>query len=313
MSNNEILDEYARYKYVVENIKDVIWELDTNLVFTFVSSTVKGLAGYDAEQIVGRYLLDFLTYESRNFILDQLKSKKGKRTSGIINDSPLYDVEFICIDGRTIWCEVCVKPIFKDNNLICYIGTTRDISEKKMYEKKLQEMLERQKRINEQLEDMVTFDMLTGAYSRRKFEYFIGQEIEKAERYGNPFSISIFDVDNFKQINDVNGHNKGDRVLQDITALIKHLLRKTDKLFRWGGDEFIVFFPDVNLKNALKITNKIRETIQSYEFDIEDKNVSVSLGVGTYVPSETPDQFVTRVDKALLRAKNNGKNLVEQG
>ena len=90
-----------------------------------------------------------------------------------MNDSSLYDVEFVCADGQTIWCEVCVKPIFRDNDLICYVGTTRDISEKKMSENKLREMLEGQKRINEQLEDMVSFDMLTGAYSRRKFEYYI--------------------------------------------------------------------------------------------------------------------------------------------
>lgn len=307
MSDKQILDEYARYKYVVENIKDVIWELDTNAVFTFISPTVKGLTGYEPEQMIGRRMPDFLTDKSRKYVLDRIEER---RRNGIKGDSPLYDVEFVCKDGHTVWCEVCVKAIFKEGTLICYIGTTRDISEKKMYEKKLHDMLEEQKRINVQLENMATFDMLTGAYNRRRFEYFVGCETEKAVKFGTAFSISIFDIDDFKQINDLYGHNKGDRILRDIAALIKQTLRAADRLFRWGGDEFIVLFPDTCLKNALVAANKIKDTVHANTFDIEGKKVSVSLGVGSYDPVENMEQLVARVDKALLQAKNNGKNTV---
>jgi diguanylate cyclase (GGDEF)-like protein/PAS domain S-box-containing protein len=310
LSNAELLNEFVRYKYVVDNIKEVIWEVDTDAVFAFISPTIKGMTGYEVEQMIGRSILEFLTEDSRRFLMHDLDKPERKK---ITTPPPLYDIEFICKDGRTIWCEVSVKPVFQDGALVCYVGTSRDISEKKLYEKKLHEMLEAQMQINKQLEDMLTYDMLTGAYNRRKFEYFVHQEIEKAERYENPFSITIFDVDNFKQINDVSGHNNGDRVLQEIAAIIKHTLRDSDKLFRWGGDEFIVLLPDVNLKNAFKVANKIRKAIDSYAFDIEGKCVSLSLGVGTYDTNETLDQFIARVDKALLKAKNNGKNLVEQG
>ncbi len=312
MDNTEFMDEYARYKYVVDNIKDVIWEVDTNAVFTFISPTIKGMAGYDAKEMIGRCMLDFFTEDSCQFMLSELNKPANEKATANSNSSYLYDVEFVCKDGHTIWCQVSVKPIFKDNNLICYIGTSRDISEKKMYENKLQEMLENQKQINEKLEDMVTFDILTGAYNRRKFDHFIDQEMEKAEKYGSPFSISMFDIDNFKQINDVNGHDKGDLVLQDITTLIKLTLRATDKLFRWGGDEFIVLFPDIDLKGAYKVTQRIRNTIQTYKFNIEGKSATISLGVGAFALHETSDQLITRVDKALLRAKANGKNTVEQ-
>ncbi len=312
MSNNQILDEYARYKYVMENIKDVIWEVDPTASFTFISPSIKWMVGYEADQMIGHCILEFLTADSRKYLSEQLNKPLDETAKNNINRSYLYDVEFICKDGSTIWCEVSVKPVYKDESLICYIGISRDCSEKKMYEKKLHEMIEGQKHINEKLEDMVTFDMLTGAYNRRKFEHFIGLEIEKAEYYGNPFSINIFDIDNFKQINDINGHNKGDLVLQDITAVIKRTIRATDKLFRWGGDEFIVLFPDVNLQNALKVSNKIRDAIGAYAFDIDGKRVSLSMGIGEYTPNENPDQFVKRVDEALLRAKSNGKNTIEQ-
>ncbi|MEA4813544.1 MAG: sensor domain-containing diguanylate cyclase [Oscillospiraceae bacterium] len=304
-----ILDEYSRYKYVVENIKDVIWELDTNMIFTFISPTVKGMTGYNDCEIIGRCMLDFLTDKSKKLIMDQVKKRRDIGSKG---DSPLYDVKFVCKDGHKIWCEVCVKPIFKDETLICYIGTSRDISEKKMYEQKLKEMITQQKRTNKQLENLATFDMLTGTYNRRKFEYFVNCEVEKVERYGTTFSISMFDIDNFKQINDVNGHDKGDIVLHDIASLIKRTIRATDLLFRWGGDEFIVLFPDLSLENALVVANKIRETVYSYKFGIEVEAVTISLGIGTYNLGENMDQFVSRVDKALLRAKKNGKNTIEQ-
>lgn len=311
MKDEKIMDEYARYRYVVENIKDVIWEVDTRAVFTFISPTIEKMVGYEAGEMIGRCILEFLTDDSRSLIQSELGNVSNQEITANRDRSYLYDVEFICKDGHVVWGEVSVKPVYKENELAGYIGVSRDISEKKMYEKKLQEMLESQRRSNRQLEDMVTFDMLTGAYSRRKFEYFITQEIEKAEKHGIPFSISIFDIDNFKQINDMNGHSKGDRVLQGISALIQHMLRKTDRLFRWGGDEFIVLFPEIDLESACKVAERIRETVQLHNFDIESGCATLSMGVGAYDMHETPEQFVARVDQVLLRAKSNGRNTVE--
>lgn len=313
MKNEEILDESTRLKYILENMKDVIWEVDANAVFTYISPTIKRMVGYEAKEMIGQCILDFLTVDSRNYLVGLLNDTENKAGNADIYHSTLYDVEFVCKDGNTIWCEVNVKPIYKDNTLICYIGISRDISEKKVYEKKLQEMLEMQKQINSQLENFAAYDLLTGAYNRRKFENFLKQEIEKTSKDEGQFSIGMFDIDNFKRINDMNGHNKGDRVLQDITALIKKMLRPTDKLFRWGGDEFIILFPDAKLNEALTSTNLMREAISCNEFDIEGKTVSVSFGVGAYERYETSDHFVNRVDKALLRAKQNGKNVIEQG
>jgi len=311
MNAKESLDEYARYKFVVENIEDVLWEANAGAVFTFLSPAVREMTGYDAAQMLGRSALEFLAEDSKRYIQEQLHKSAGHEAAGQFGRSFLYDMEFIRADGSTIWCEVSVKPVYRDNSLVCYIGTARDVSERKMVEKKLQEMLEGQMRISAQLEDMATFDMLTGAYNRRKFKYFIEREIDKAEKYGTPFSIGMLDIDNFKQVNDVSGHNKGDHVLKDIVALIKNTLRATDRLFRWGGDEFIILFPDLNTENAMKVANRIRERIQANIFDTEGKGITVSLGIGAYEAKETADQFVARVDKALLNAKNKGKNLAE--
>lgn len=303
---NDAFDEFTRYKYVIENIKDIIWESDSNLVFTYMSPTIKGMLGYDASDMIGRSLFEFLAAESKLHIREQWSQAVPKRVDGSFKSTVLYDLGLVCKDGNTIWCEVCVKPVFNDTGFTGYIGTTRDVSEKKGY-------LEKLKQKNEQLEDLVSLDILTGAFNRRKFEYLIGLEIDKKEKYDSPFSIIMFDIDEFKNINDFNGHKKGDQVLQDITTIIKHSLRATDKLFRWGGDEFIILLPEVTLQFAYKVAHKVREAIEAYDLDIHSQKATVSLGVGEYALHETQDHFVNRVDKALLMAKFNGKNKVEQG
>ena len=311
MNQREILDELARYKYVMENIKDVIWEVDTQLVFTFLSPTIKAMTGHEVDEMLGKCIIRFLTPESQRYIQEQLSSNIFKNMNGERKSHILYDVEFICKHGDTIWCEVSVKPIYNNDEVIGYIGTTRDISEKKLYENRLKNILEEQQNKNELLENIVTFDMLTGAYNRRKFDYYITQEINNKVKYGYPFSIIMFDIDNFKKINDCYGHKKGDSVLQDMTAFIKNSIRSTDKLFRWGGDEFIILLPSTPLKDTYKIANKIRKTVMAFTFDVDEK-VTISLGVGEHILNETIDQIVNRVDNALLKAKYNGRNNVEQ-
>lgn len=314
MSKDAINDseEYARYKYVIENIKDIIWEMDSRLAFTFVSPTVFSMTGYTVEEMVGKTILDFLTIESKKNIAEQWKDKVQERVNGDYG-TVLYDVNLVCKDGRTIWCEVSVKPVFKGKEFIGYIGSTRDISEKKIYQNQLNRFLEELTDKNKKLEDLAALDMLTGALNRRKFDYFVNLEVEKKEKYGSPFSIIMFDIDKFKGINDQYGHKKGDKILKDITTLIKYTLRVTDKLFRWGGDEFIILLPELALRNALKVADKVRQIIQSYDFEIGNDALTVSLGVGEYSLHENTDQFVTRVDTALLKAKSSGRNKAELG
>lgn len=305
-------EEDNRYKFVLENIKDVVWEMDENLVFTFVSQANKAMCGYEIEDMLGRSILDYLMPDSKQYIYNQWNDMMQNKANSRLKRPVLYDVEFICKDGSMLWCEVCVKSISKKDGVQSYIGTTRDISEKKMLDHKLKEYLAELEQKNMQLEKLANLDMLTGAYNRRRYDDFVSTEIEKNEIYGSPFSVIMFDIDNFKEINDTIGHKKGDSILQEITSLILRTLRATDKLFRWGGDEFVILLPELDLRNAMKVAVKVREAVEAYDFAIGDKKITLSLGVGSYVLNEKPDQFVNRVDNALLKAKINGKNKVEQ-
>jgi len=307
----ENFEEYNRYKYAMENIHDIVWELDRNLNFVFVSPNSKELSGYKTDEMIGRNMLDFLIEESKKYISASMKENFEARISGALKRPFLYDVQFMNKDGTTMWFEVSAKPLFKEEQFVGYIGTSRDISDKKAHEKEMKKYIEELEHTNRKLDKLATFDMLTGVYNRRKFEQDVTLAADKNEKYGSPFSIIMFDMDGFKQINDQYGHKMGDVILQEIAAVVKRVLRETDKLFRWGGDEFIILLQETSIKNAFKAAEKLRKTIEVYEFETESDNLTISLGVGEYMQGDSIDQFLSYVDNALLKAKANGKNRVE--
>lgn len=307
----ENFEEYNRYKHAIENIHDIVWELDMTLTFVFVSPNSKELSGYEADEMIGRNILDFLCKESKEYIRDSFKEHIEERISGKLKRPFLYDVQFMNKDGTYRWLEVSAKPLYKEEQFVGYIGTSRDISDKKAHEKEMKKYIEELEHTNRKLDKLATFDMLTGVYNRRKFEQDVTLAADKNEKYGSPFSIIMFDMDGFKQINDQYGHKMGDVILQEITAVVKRVLRETDRLFRWGGDEFIILLQETSIKNAFKVAEKVRKTIEAYEFEAENDHLTISLGVGEYLQGDSIDQFLSYVDNALLKAKANGKNRVE--
>ena len=303
--------EYNRYKYAIENIHDIVWELDTNLDFTFVSPNTKELSGYEPEEMLGRSMLSFLNQESRDYVTESMKKYHDRRADGSLKKPFLYEVQFMSKAGKLIWFEVSVKPVFKGDVFIGYIGTSRDISEKKAHEAEVKRYIEELEQTNRRLDKLATFDMLTGVYNRRRFDMDIVTAAEKKEKYDSPFSIIMFDIDFFKQINDRFGHKMGDVILQEMASTVKRALRESDRLFRWGGDEFVILLPETTLKNAYKAAEKVRKTIEAYDFEIENTRITISVGVGEYTRESGIDQFLSGVDNALLKAKAGGKNRVE--
>ncbi len=236
MENNQTMKshQFYRYKYIIENIKDVIWEMTTDFVFTFVSPNAKDMTGYEAEELMRRKMPDFLVEESRNYFFNQSIPRVKKRINGDTEEIILYDVQFLCKSGSIKWLEVSAKPMFEEGNFIGYIGTTRDITEKKEYESQLKKYIDELKTMNTKLEEMATLDVLTGAFNRRKFNDDLSSVIKDKEKYGFSFSLIFFDIDYFKTINDRYGHKTGDLILQRISELVLMNIRTTDRLFRWG-------------------------------------------------------------------------------
>ena len=161
------------------------------------------------------------------------------------------------------------------------------------------------------LEEKASVDFLTKLYNRRKFNSFLEYEISKANRYKEQqLSILLVDIDYFKNVNDFHGHLVGDNILQEVSKILTICSRDTDIVARWGGEEFILMLPQTNVEQAFLVAQKLRVTIEKHKFD-EVKHITCSIGVTQFQRNEDKDTLFKRVDSALYKAKNAGRNRVE--
>ncbi|MEX0978431.1 MAG: GGDEF domain-containing protein [Pirellulales bacterium] len=147
-------------------------------------------------------------------------------------------------------------------------------------------------------------DPLTGVANRRAFDDSLSQMLAAHENDELPLSIAMLDLDHFKKVNDEQGHLTGDRVLQDLTQLLKALLREGDVLARYGGEEFVILMPHTPLRTASNLAERARARIE------EKLPTTISIGVAATIPNESATSFISRADAALYTAKREGRNCV---
>lgn len=150
-------------------------------------------------------------------------------------------------------------------------------------------------------------DSLTRAFNRRQMETLVHDEVERAQRYHQPMSLIILDIDYFKAVNDNYGHPMGDKVLRQVSDLLASSLRQSDSLGRWGGEEFLILLPQIHLGAAASVAEKLRLAIGSADFGIASP-VTISLGVAELTPDESAGDWIKRADQALYLAKERGRN-----
>jgi diguanylate cyclase (GGDEF)-like protein/hemerythrin-like metal-binding protein len=160
------------------------------------------------------------------------------------------------------------------------------------------------------LEQMASTDMLTGAWNRRHFEEAVEGEIHRSSRYGHPLSLLFLDIDHFKRINDTFGHAAGDQVLREMASCIRGAIRLSDSLARWGGEEFLVLMPNTGLSSATALAERVRSHLAGHTFTGVGQ-VTASLGVAEYLPANSLHEWLDRADRAMYRAKGEGRNRVE--
>ncbi|MFK5894561.1 MAG: diguanylate cyclase [Pseudomonadota bacterium] len=163
------------------------------------------------------------------------------------------------------------------------------------------------KKLNQQLKKTSITDPLTKIYNRRFIDSSIQSAFDLAKRYQTPFSIILLDIDDFKQVNDAYGHVNGDIVLQKIAEILLLYSRKNDVVGRWGGEEFLILCSLSESEGAIKMAEKLRKKIVQEVFDF-DLSITASFGITEYRSDDNNDTIITRVDKALYQAKNEGKN-----
>lgn len=162
--------------------------------------------------------------------------------------------------------------------------------------------------ILDQLRSEATRDPLTGLGNRRMYREQLAIELSRAARYSTTFVVGVFDLDNFKQVNDAFGHACGDRILKQTAQIMLRSIRKTDLVTRWGGEEFVVLMPQTSLQGGWEVAERIRRTL---EVELADQHVTVSGGLAGYPADGTEESSLfAHADRALYRAKAEGKNRV---
>lgn len=158
---------------------------------------------------------------------------------------------------------------------------------------------------NRELALQARTDRLTGAGNRRSLDARLSQELQRCDRYGSPLSLIYLDLDKFKTLNDTLGHSAGDMVLVDFASTMQQGIRKSDELFRWGGDEFIVLCPEINQDEAIALGQKVARMIHNLQL-FQQHSLGLSLGLASYRRGEGAANFLRRADKLLYRAKSLG-------
>ena len=154
-------------------------------------------------------------------------------------------------------------------------------------------------------------DELTGLSNRRYFDNCFDKEFLRAQRYKNKLTIVIFDIDNFKDINDTYGHQCGDYVLKQIASAALHTFRKTDTIYRFGGEEFVVILTETDDKHAIIPLERFRKTVETLGITYQNAEVDVTVSIGACEYNneiKTSQDYLQFADAALYEAKNSGKN-----
>lgn len=199
-------------------------------------------------------------------------------------------------DGTFFHDEKIISPIRNNNGDIRYfVSTSRDITDRITLE--------------QELKQLAIKDALTGVYNRYKINSKTENEIKRANRYGEPFGLIMFDIDHFKMVNDTYGHDIGDYVLQEICRIVLKSIRETDSFGRWGGEEFMLLLPYTSQSKLKEIAEKLCKTIETHSFETVQK-ITISAGATIYKQGEDIKELIKRVDIALYKAKSHGRNQV---
>ena len=288
-----IQDKEERFKSVISSIDDLVFALDKNGIFIdYYQPYDKDDLYLKPKDFLGKSFKDILPKNIIILFEDAIKSAK------ITEAVQEFDYSLI-INDKKMWFNVKIS-ILKNSN-----GDFDGISA-------VSRNITRRKSLEEKLKKAAHTDLLTGLYNRRGFYDKFKTEMSRFKRNHKLFSIIMGDIDFFKKINEIYGHECGVYVIKRISEIIKSSLREQDIVGRWGGEEFIILLPETELEGGKISAEKICKKIYSNTFSYKKNNfkATMSFGVSIYNDIMSMEEICNKTDKCLLKAKKTGRNRV---
>lgn len=303
------------FRMLTENAVDVVWRLDSEYHFTYISPADEKRRGYRADEVLGHHVFEMFDEEG----IESIKKAALQRHEAQQQGKQLADVTFEarhrCKNGRWIWGEIRYNPEFDFcGNVIGFYGISREITERKQ--------------MQEHVCQLAFYDPLTALPNRHLFNERLSQAMAISKRKGSYGALMFLDLDNFKPINDTHGHTAGDLLLVEVAKRLKGCVRETDTIARFGGDEFIVVLSELNTdqaqsaKQAQAVAEKIRNSLaETYRLSINydgkvstyiEHSCTVSIGIALFRGQEMSlDELLKRADSSMYKAKENGRNAIK--
>jgi diguanylate cyclase (GGDEF)-like protein/PAS domain S-box-containing protein len=286
-ASQQLAASEEHFRLLAENSNDVVCRIADDGCFLWISPSLTTTLGWHPDEWIGRQAGELLLPSGADSPNPYSSSSNRTRE------------QVLARDGSIHWVESLSNPYRNAQGQP--VGRVLSFR-----------LIDQQVAAEQQLQQLATTDPLTGVANRRQLESQIRQAVVRADRYAEPLSLILADVDHFKAINDGHGHQTGDQVLIAFCRRIRQQLRCSDVFGRWGGEEFLILLPQGSLSSAAALAEKLRQLIAASPFP-QVGRVTASFGVAARIPHEPDHAWFQRVDSQLYAAKTAGRNRVHSG
>lgn len=299
-SSETVLEQKeAEFRLLAESASDLVERFDSDGTRTYISPALERLTGYRPAEMLGKNAFEVVNPLDRPAV-----EAAAERLRKGLSEQETVAFRVQHRDGREIWLETSLRIAAERSERVSVVGVTRDISERKRLELKLESLAMR--------------DGLTGIANRRAFDTALTREVARASRLASPLSLLMIDADRFKRFNDDHGHLAGDACLKAIAAVVAMAARRpSDLAARYGGEELALLLPDTDVDAARTIATELCRQVQSlaipHERNLPWRVATISIGVATIDPRDEDavhdgSWLISTADLALYDAKSQGRN-----